>query len=126
MEIGTGGTTHPEGHRARESTKPKIKATEKREPSQTRPKINVKDIGIIIYFKRSSRYIIDNDNQERREILYEAIMRGETKIQWKHPNFTYEAIFNGIVTKFIKLEDLSICKVADNEFAKIKNKCINP
>ena len=76
MEVGTGGTTHPEEHRARESTKPKIKATEKREPSQTRPKINVKDIGIIIYFKKSSRYIIDKNNQECREVLHEAIMRG--------------------------------------------------
>ena len=114
------------GHRARESTKTKIKAIEKRESSQTRSKINVKDIGIILYFKRSSRYIIDKENQERREILHETLMRGEAKIRWKHPNVTYEAIFNGIATKFIKLEDLSICKVADNEFAKIKNKCINP
>ena len=117
MEVGTGGTTHPEEHRARESTKPKIKATEKKEPSQRRSKINVKDIGIIIYFKKSSRYIIDKNNQERREILHEAIMRGEARIQWKHQNVTYEAIFNGIATKI---------QVADNELAKIKNKCIKP
>ena len=79
MEVGTGGTTYPEEHRGRDSTKPKTKATEKREPSHTRPKINVKDIGIIIYFKKSSRYIIDKNNQERREILHEAIMRGRLR-----------------------------------------------
>ena len=40
-------------------------------------------------------------------------------------NATYEAIFNGITNRVIRLEEVSITKLPDRDFEKIKNKCIN-
>ena len=98
---------------------------ERKKASQNKPKLSVKDIGIMIYFKRSSKYVIDTSNLEKREILRDAVLRGETKIQWRHTNVAFEAIYNGITNRFIKLEEASISKLPDSEFNKLKNKCIN-
>ena len=80
----------------------------------------------MVYLRKSLRYIIDLHNQERREILRDAIIRGESKIQWRHPQATYEAIYNGIVKIFIKVEDISITKLPDKDFEKMKTKYIQP
>ena len=98
---------------------------EKKKASQNKPKLSVKEIGIMVYFKRSSKYVIDTSNLEKREILRDAILRGEAKIQWRHTNMAYEAIYNGITNRFIKLEEVTISKLPDNDFNKLKNKCIN-
>ena len=98
---------------------------EKKKASQNKPKLSVKEIGIMVYFKRSSKYVIDTSNLEKREILRDAILRGEAKIQWRHTNVAYEAIYNGITNRFIKLEEVTISKLPDNDFNKLKNKCIN-
>ena len=79
----------------------------------------------MIYFKKSSRYVIDTRNPEKREILRDAIIRGETKIQWRHTNVAYEGIYNGIINRFKKLEEVSRSKLPDSDFSKLKNKCIN-
>ena len=99
--------------------------TERKKAPQNKPKISVKDIGIMIYFKKSSRYVIDTRNPEKREILRDAIIRGESQIQWRHTNVAYEAIYNGIINRFIKLEEVSISKLPDSDFSKLKNKCVN-
>ena len=115
-----GGSSSGVGRDGRD--KPKSK--EQRDTSLSRSKINVKDIGIVVYFKKSSRYIIDMHNQERREILRGAILRGEARIQWRHPQVAYEAIYNGIVKRIINIEDISITKLPDKDFEKMKTKCI--
>ena len=84
----------------------------------------MKDIGIVVYFKKSLRYIIDMHNQERREILRDAILRGEARIQWRHPQVPYEAIYNGIVKRIINIENISITKLPDKDFGKMKTKYI--
>ena len=112
---------------ARERTKVRESSQrEQRDSSLSKSKINVREIGIVVYLRKSSRYIIDLHNQERREILRDAIIRGESKIQWRHPQATYEAIYNGIVKRFIKVEDISITKLPEKDFEKMKTKCIQP
>ena len=112
---------------ARERTKVRESSQrEQRDSSLSKSKINVREIGIVVYLRKSSRYIIDLHNQERREILRDAIIRGESKIHWRHPQATYEAIYNGIVKRFIKVEDISITKLPDKDFEKMKTKCIQP
>ena len=107
-------------------SKTDLKPKEKRDTSKTRQsKMSVRDVGIMIYLRKSSRYVIDLSNQERREILRDAILRGEAKIQWRNVNATYEAIYNGITNRVIRLEEVSITKLPDRDFEKIKNKCIN-
>ena len=115
-----GGSSSGMGRDGGDKPKPK----EQRDTSLSRSKINVKDIGIVVYFKKSSRYIIDMHNQERREILRDAILRGEARIQWRHPKVAYEAIYNGIVKRFINIEDISITKLPDKDFEKMKTMCI--
>ena len=67
QDEGTMGATA----RPRADTKPR----EKRDVSQTRQgKISVKDIGIMVYLRKSSRYVIDAANTERRDILRGAIL----------------------------------------------------
>ena len=112
---------------ARERTKARESSQrEPRDSSLSKSKINVREIGIVIYLRKSSRYIIDLHNQERREILRDAIIRGGSKIQWRHPQVTYEAIYNDIVKRFIKVEDISITKLPGKDFEKMKTKCIQP
>ena len=110
------------GPGATQSTKRK---TEKPKVQTKSSNIKIKDVGIMIYLKKSSRYIIDIKDPERREILRDAILRGESKIQWRHKDVTYEAIYNGINTRFIGLEEVTITKLPDNDFNKVRNKCIN-
>ena len=51
------------------SHKGKTKANEPTDNSQTKPKIKVKEIGLILYYTKSSRYLIDLHHQEGKEIL---------------------------------------------------------
>ena len=106
------------------STQTRTKPQEKKE-STGKLTVNVKQLGITVYFRKTSKYIIDTSNPERKEILRAAIVRGEAKIQWIHPVAAYEAIFGGIASKFIKLEEVKIIKIADKDFDKMKNRCIN-
>ena len=74
--------------------------------------MSVKELGITVYFRKTSKYIIDTSNPERKEILRAAIVRGEAEIQWMHPVAAYKAIFGRIASRFIKLE-VKIIKIAD-------------
>ena len=99
--------------------------TEKSKAQTKSSNVKVKDVGIMIYLKKSPCYIIDTKDPERREILRAAILRGESKIQWRHKDVSYKAIYNGINNRFIGLEEVTISKLPDNDFNKIRNKCIN-
>ena len=106
------------------STQTRTKPQEKKE-STGKLTVSVKQLGITVYFRKTSKYTIDTSNPERKEILRAAIVRGEAKIQWMHPVAAYEAIFGGIASKFIKLEEVKIIKIAAKDFDKMKNRCIN-
>ena len=113
------------GERAPQPQRVKTKPKEQTDSTQTKPKINVKDIGIYVYFKKSTRYVLDLENPERREIIRDAIVTGEARIQWRHTQVAYQSIFNGILNRFIKIEEISVTKIPDRDFEKLKNKCIN-
>ena len=87
--------------------------------------MNVREVGIMVYLCKSSRYVINLASPECREILCDAILCGEAKTQWRNVTATYEAIFNGITNRVIRLEEVSISKLPHWDFEKIDNKCIN-
>ena len=93
-----------------------------------RPKgqnLNVKDIGIMVYLKRSLKHKIDLNDMDSRETIREIILKGGAKIQWRHPNVVYEAIHTGILNRVIRIEDISVTKLPDDDFKQMQNKCIN-
>ena len=101
------------------------KALERREPSLTRTlsSFTTKDIGIKVLFKRSSKYNIESTDKEKREILREAICRGEAKLHWRNQNVSYEAIHAGFIHKKINMNEITYEKCPDNIYEKIKSKC---
>ena len=111
------------GRVPREGNRPK--SSERREPSLTRTlsSLTTKDIGIKVLFKRSSKYNIESTDIEKREILREAICRGEAKLHWRNQNVTYEAIHAGFIHKKINMNEITYEKCPDNLYEKIKSKC---
>ena len=86
--------------------------------------ISVKDIGIMVYLKRSSKHNIDLNDMDSRETIREIILKGGAKIQWRHPNVAYEAIHTGILNRAIRIEEISVSKLPDDDFKQVQNKCI--
>ena len=74
-----------------------------------------------IYFKKSSNVIIDGSTRERREKVREAIVRGEMKVQWRHPTATYEQIFSALADGRIPIETQMLAKIPDVDHIKMKN-----
>ena len=111
------------GRVPREGNRPK--SSERREPSLTRTlsSLTTKDIGIKVLFKRSSKCNIESTDKEKREILREAICRGEAKLHWRNQNVTYEAIHAGFIHKKINMNEIVYEKCPDNLYEKIKSKC---
>ena len=115
-----------DGERTCAREKGKTRPSEKRELTAARqqPKVNTRDVGIVVYFKKSSRCNIESVDIEKREQLREAIIRGEAKIHWTHPQITYEVIFNGFMKNIIGMDEVKYVKCPDKEFDKLRHKCI--
>ena len=111
------------GRGAGEGNRPK--ASERRESSLTRTlsSLTIKDIGIKVLFKRSSKYNIESTDKDKREIIREAICRGEAKLYWRNQNVTYESIHAGFIHEKINMNEITYEKCPDNIFEKIKTKC---
>ena len=78
-----------------------------------------------MYLRRGSRYVIDPLIEPRKDEFRKASGRGETKITWTNLGVPYEAIHTILVNGNIKLEDVQLRKVDEEDFTKIKNRCIS-
>ena len=115
----TGGGPSGEGTRQR--------PLQKRERSLTRPgafQLRTREIGIIVYIKRSSRLNIETPTIQSREAIRQAILKGELKFQWRHTGVAYESIHHGFVKKTINMEEIKYERVPDKDYDQIKYKCI--
>ena len=106
-------TSPDKGRELRTERRASLPGRDSKEQTSTKAKLDVKEIGLVAFFKKSFRYIIDTQNQERREILRDVIFRGEARIQWRHPQVTYEAIHNGIAQRVIRMKDIAITRLPD-------------
>ena len=100
---------------------------EKRERSLTRkyqPKVTTRDLGIVVYVRRSSQYNIEKKDKESRDILREAMIKGKAKVQWKNPNVKYEFIHTALLKNTLNMNEIRYERIPDREYDMLRDRAL--